>query len=456
MRVVIFGTGKLYEKNRLKIRKDLEIVAFLDNQLAKQGTILDGKPIVDPKEILILQYDFVFILSGFFVEMKEQLSNLGVPESKIYDINRMEVLCEVENTKWYGEISRNKKRRHILVFSHSLTSTGAQNVLFIAVGVLKQNGYDVVVVSKEDGVLRDKFLNEQVPVIILSNFNGEDTHFCKLVEWADQILINTAWLYYIIKKFESVNKKIIWWIHESGALSYIGRVELQQICGKDNIKIFVVSEVVKNKFEEICGKGRPVDILRYGIQDYSKNKCVEKKDKKIFAIIGSISKMKGQDLFISAVKKLPEEYRNKAEFWIVGGGTFSKEDLQNVENCSCLKIIGEIKNEEVKELYQKIDVVVCCSREDALPVVVTEGFMNDKLVILSEAIGTAKYVVNGETALIMKKEDVQHLVDLIKWVLDNESEAMKIGRASRQIYKKFFSLKVFEKNLLREFSTILS
>ena len=169
--------------------------------------------------------------------------------------------------------------------------------------------------------------------------------------------------------------------------------------------------------------------------------------KTIFAVIGGIGWIKGQDIFIKAIERLSEYYRENAEFWIVGGGKLAQEDLKRAQLFPCIKVTGEIENQKMPDLYSKIDVVVCCSRKEAMSVVVAEGCMNGKLVIVSDAAGIADYIVNGENGLIFQNENIKQLTELMQWTLEHEEEVKRIGARSKRIYKEHFLMERFEKEL---------
>ena len=57
MRGIIFGTGKMYRQLKDRIRKDLEIVVFLDNDASKWEHKLDGIKIVSPEKICDYEYE---------------------------------------------------------------------------------------------------------------------------------------------------------------------------------------------------------------------------------------------------------------------------------------------------------------------------------------------------------------------------------------------------------------
>lgn len=96
--IVIFGTG-LYYQNRKDndFLKKCNIIAFLDNNTQKQGTVLDGIPILNPKEIIKLKYDYIVIMSVYYDQMFDQLLTFGIDKKKIRSFRQMIEIDEYHN-----------------------------------------------------------------------------------------------------------------------------------------------------------------------------------------------------------------------------------------------------------------------------------------------------------------------------------------------------------------------
>ncbi len=455
MKVVIFGAGRMYQKTKSTLRKDIEIAAFIDNDSSKWGYEMDGVQIFPPRQIHKLAYDFVFMLSSRQSEMREQLINIGVPAEKIAGTDQMERICESEGTKYYGDLPCTDGTGNIMVFSHALVSTGAQNVLYYGVRVLREHGYRIIVLSKQDGILRDRFLQLGASVVIMGNPHIDNEEYLRLVEWADAILVNTVWLYYAVEELLHKNKKIIWWIHETLGLEYLSNNLIQSMQKADRLSVYVVSPLIKRRLFSRYGRELRTEVLRFGLPaNYAAPKSIVHRQKMVFAIIGAMGWIKGQDLFIQAATQLTGRYGEDAEFWIVGRGNLAENDAKNAERCKNIKIVGEIENEKMPELYSRIDVVVCCSREESMSVVVIEGCMNEKAVIVSDAAGIADFIVNGEEGLIFQNENIEQLAGLMKWVIDNPQKAEELGHNAKRVYEKYFNMETFENNLLDAFRSL--
>ncbi|GHF80489.1 glycosyltransferase [Thalassotalea marina] len=81
--VIFFGASQLGEKAFREAPEDINIVCFIDNDSAKSGSLFQGKVIHTPDKLQSLEYDFIYITSQYVDEISEQLSHLGICESKI-------------------------------------------------------------------------------------------------------------------------------------------------------------------------------------------------------------------------------------------------------------------------------------------------------------------------------------------------------------------------------------
>ncbi|PNV62605.1 hypothetical protein C0033_08590 [Clostridium sp. chh4-2] len=83
-KIVIFGTGKYYDNRKDSVCfQRYDIVAFLDNDQDKQGSMLEGIPILKPDIVSKLEVDYIVLMSIYEGAMKKQLLDLNISESKI-------------------------------------------------------------------------------------------------------------------------------------------------------------------------------------------------------------------------------------------------------------------------------------------------------------------------------------------------------------------------------------
>ena len=110
--------------------------------------------------------------------------------------------------------------------------------------------------------------------------------------------------------------------------------------------------------------------------------------------------------------------------------------------------MGILSRENVHNLLDSIDVMICPSREDPMPTVCAEAMMHCVPCLVSDSIGTAEYIKDGYDGLIFHSEDVEELKLKIMWCIEHRDMLKEIGQRSHMIFEKVFSQDAFEKNLI--------
>ncbi len=110
-RIAIFGTGE-GAKCAIQLFKGKSIlVAFADNNRAKQGQYLNDVRIISAEELVILDVDRIVIASMYGTQIRAQLLELGIPKKKIFSMSAIDL------GQWKQDqlISKRKLRRRILL-----------------------------------------------------------------------------------------------------------------------------------------------------------------------------------------------------------------------------------------------------------------------------------------------------------------------------------------------------
>lgn len=92
MKILVYGAGMLGQNYPGEFGKEVEILAFVDDDINKQGRTIWGHKIISPEEIRDYNFDKIFIaiddnsLSGtqVFTEVLNQLLDMDIPFSKLY------------------------------------------------------------------------------------------------------------------------------------------------------------------------------------------------------------------------------------------------------------------------------------------------------------------------------------------------------------------------------------
>lgn len=461
MRYLIFGTGDYYSRYK-KWFERCEILALLDNSEQKQHTFIDGIEVLAPKEGIRLKYDRIVILSFYVKVMKQQLISLGVDEACIYhfyDLHRL-LAGHVDkrpihyflNARSIVE-SDNTKKQKIVLLSNDLTFGGPAIALFNAAKVLKEQGYTVVVASMIEGPLREILIHNNIPVIVDENLQRATMQETKWICAFSLIICNTL-NYYVFLSERETAIPVIWWLHD--ARFFYDGVD-RKVIGKintENLNAVSVGAIPSKAVREflpdlLCGE------LLYGVSDeFSASdyyrKQLEVSHKVRFITIGFLETRKGQDILLQAIKELPDHIRSNTEFYIVGyNETIFGESIRSESiNMKEIFLIGSVGREQIHDLLNRSDILICPSRQDPMPTVAVEAMMHSVPCIVSDATGTAEYIHDGEEGFVVPSEDVRALAERIEWCVVNSGNLDKMGKKARRLYEEHFSIAVFERRFM--------
>lgn len=258
---VLFGTGDYYQRFRPWF-KDRKVLAILDNDRKKQGTMIDGYPVISPEEVTGLSFDAVVILSFYVTEMKKQLIDLGVAEDKIAHFYDLHELFQAENPKGFRNETHLKR---ILLLSHDLSLGGPALALYHAALLLRENGYAVTFASMLDGALREKLEEQFIPVLIDRRLQVNTMRELPWTENYDLIFCNTI-NYHPFLADRNEDIPVIWWLHDS-AFFYEG-IKAEKLLGisSRNLNYVSVGPVPRKAMHLYCPDVVIEDLI-YGVSE---------------------------------------------------------------------------------------------------------------------------------------------------------------------------------------------
>lgn len=447
-----------YQGRKGLFPRDAKIIAFVDNNSSLWGKTLDGIVIDNPENVVNYMFDRILLMSKSADEMRQQLLTLKIDQKRIITWNQFDKEFIHGRFQFFcgNEILGHKGR--ILIISTSLGYSGGPVTTLYAAKALQMKGYDVVLCA--DGGEKnfiDEIVADGINVVIcpVIPFLGREELFW--IKQFDLVLVNTFLLIQCAYEI-SCYKPTVWWIHECSAkyekyypdtierfAEYIDKIR------SSAIDIVGVSSIAKDNFNEYFSDCIH-EILPYGISDdgYAPEFQSGEDEKIVFAIIGEFCERKGQREFLEAIKMLNSSERKNAEFWFIGKDTnseYAKNVTLAAEQYESVKILGELSREKMREMYEKIDVVVCSSLEETMSIVLTEGMMYGKVCIATDKTGMAEYIVDRQNGCICEAGNIDSLYCCIKWALENRREWDSIGMKARETYKRYFSLEKFADRL---------
>lgn len=96
MKAMIFGTGEVGRKALPFLEKIYNILCFVDNNVIKWGTALEGYTIKSPEQIENSEGDIIIASTKYSGEIIKQLQNMNIARERIYLCRRFESDCGYE------------------------------------------------------------------------------------------------------------------------------------------------------------------------------------------------------------------------------------------------------------------------------------------------------------------------------------------------------------------------
>lgn len=460
MKIVIFGTGKIYARYKENI-KNLQIVSIADNDNKKHGMKIGGIEIVSPYEVKYDECHYVVIMTEYYREIKRQLLDMDVPESKIIAYTQIGELLnlrmlvdtdkgpiELRNWMEYSDNVRSQKR--IMLISHNFSYSGVPVVMMNMAKVLKKMGYKVVVAGVTGGCFIRELKKEKIDCIFGIDIFYGGKQFLEVISRFHMVIVSTITLTGVIAEISKIKVPVLWWIHESEESFYKA---CRFMIINDRIHLFACANRVESMLRKYVERGKEIEKLYYCIPDNKKDIQFDDMSEKVtFAIIGSICHRKAQDILAQAISLLPAKYRDQFELVVIGNTIAVDEDYWKPVEKKFLQmkevtITGELSQDEIRKQYEILDVLICPSRDDPMPVVVTEAMMYSKACIVSENVGQAEFIREQENGFVFPNENADELSERIIWVMENREKLPEIGQAARQIYEHNFTEEALQKRM---------
>lgn len=451
MKLYIFGTGSYYRRISKYINGD-EIIALVDNDVRKRNTFIDGRQVILPEDAAFELCDYVVILVYEYEAIFRQLAEVGVPEHKILcredmaEKLKLNIEVELDGKRFSADkLSRNGKSIFLCV--HEFSRTGVPVAVMNTAKLLRKMGFDVIMGALSEGNLVQELQCHNLPYIHDLNIFSEEK-WCSLAERFDLVILGTI----CVSKFGNAiaygKVPIIWWLHESRKVAF-ERHKLP--VESKNVQYYGGGSRVVKLFSEYYPQ-TGIEKLLYFLPGITHIERKKNEGKLFFALIASFELRKAQDIFLAAIEQMREEDREEAGFVMVGDIKKSVYDidwLQKEVELPQLSLLGELSQSELEKIFEEIDVLVCPSRDDPMPIVVTQAMQYGIPCIVSTEVGQAEYITHRKDGVIVEADNVKALTDAVKYCIDHKDQLPHIGKLSKRIFDENFSEQEMCKNLAK-------
>lgn len=451
MKCVIFGTGRYAEAFSSIIEN--EICCYIDNDVNKQGKNFNGKKIYAPNEIDYSSVDYVIVMVLRNVEIKSQLIDMGVDEKKVITYKeigqKFGLHIYVNNRGQQTEISQWKfSGKNLLVLVHDLSRTGVPVAALHLAELLRELGYGVVIGSLRNGSLASELQERSIPYIENLEAFSDCDDFKEFVNSFDGVIMGTLAVAQYAANVKSYRKPVFWWINETHE-NFFEDYKLPE--HRDNVFYLADGDKTVKMFKTYYPE-REVNNLYYYLPEDVEGKTAASDKKLRFGMVGSHGRRKGQDVLVAAIKMIPDEIRENMIFYIIGpeNERYTNEWKLEADKIPEIEMIGEVSQSELKRMYSTFDVLICPSRDDTVPIVVTQAFQNAIPCIVSNQVGQSVYMKDDYGGYVFESENVEQLSEAIAAMYHNKEKRTRQGREGREIFEKYFSKNAVKQEVINK------
>ncbi len=175
-----------------------------------------------------------------------------------------------------------------------------------------------------------------------------------------------------------------------------------------------------------------------------------KEDDRILLLVARLHHTKGVDVALCILKQL---LRKDPDVRLVVRG--SGPELVNLRRLAieldvqeAVRFIGRLSREEMVNLYNVADVVLCTSRNDLLPFSLIEASSCGRPSVTRDVGAIRDIVVDGVTGLVVRDRSIGALGQGILLLLQDDEFRIALGVKARKRMEKHFSLPKVAENLL--------
>lgn len=219
--------------------------------------------------------------------------------------------------------------------------------------------------------------------------------------------------------------------------------------------VILLSWLLYSDIEKVVGKEQ-ILICPNGIPELKTDRkpLMQKSSVPKILFLSNLIASKGVWVLLDACRILKERgYKFCCEY--IGGETkeISAKKFCNEIYCRGLdkevNFLGRKYGKEKEDVYCNADMFVQPTFEDCFPLTLIEAMQNHLPVVTTNEGANCDIVTDGLNGYIVPKNDSETLADAIAKLLESPEERMKMGQVGYTIYKEKFTLKHFEKNMIR-------
>lgn len=208
-------------------------------------------------------------------------------------------------------------------------------------------------------------------------------------------------------------------------------------------KVIACSESVRKSLISWIGKDIDIKTINNGVKELEiSNENIEYD----LVLVGSLrSNVKGVDILLNSLSCIKDNFKNAI---IVGDG-IEKNNLLNLRDS--LGLDNKVKflglRSDVDKLLLKSKIFIVTSRYEGLPLALLEAMSLKKAIIALNVSEIPSIIINNESGIIVKSNDVDELRKAIIELLNDANKRIELGGNAYKRFKNYYNIKKYYENI---------
>ncbi|MFH0702000.1 MAG: glycosyltransferase family 4 protein [bacterium] len=222
----------------------------------------------------------------------------------------------------------------------------------------------------------------------------------------------------------------------------------------DKVSYFVcISEAILELAYRSGIKREKLVLIKNCIDDSYFKIQPEYANKGYFLFVGRLTRDKGVNYLLEAMKKLPD-----IELHIAGIGDEEKNLKKQAEklNLSNVKFLGFKLGKELEQEYRNcIATILPCNWFEAFGLTIIESFAYGKPVIASDVGGIPEIIENGKNGITFEIGNIDKLANAIKKLYLNNDLAVEMGKNGNAKAKTMYNVQDHYNKLIEVYNSLV-
>jgi len=161
--------------------------------------------------------------------------------------------------------------------------------------------------------------------------------------------------------------------------------------------------------------------------------------------VGRLTKKKGVDLLLKAIRKLQEKKGPLPSLYIAGSGSQEASLKKLANGLKTIKFIGWQNHIALQKIMKDAQAVIVPSREaddgdcEGLPTVILEAIRAGTVVIATNHAGIPEIIEDKVSGLLTPEGDINALADSLQYVMLNQNKIVSFVKTAQSRLRKDFN-----------------